>query len=50
LNCLIPWVSENAAHVKSFEPCLTGVEFKILLTVRSILLNFTVHILWMRPC
>ena len=23
-----PWVSENAAHVKSFEPCLTGVRIK----------------------
>ena len=22
-----PWVSENAAHVKSFEPCLTGVGY-----------------------
>ena len=25
LNFFQPWVSENAAHVKSFEPCLTGV-------------------------
>ena len=23
-----PWVSENAAHVKSFELCLTGVRIK----------------------
>ena len=23
-----PWVSENAAHVKSFEPCLMGVRIK----------------------
>lgn len=24
-----PWVSENAAHVKSFEPCLMGVRIKL---------------------